>query len=92
MDLAEQALGLVRCGRHRGPVGHVDEHAAHVQIGPGELGQGLVEVVLADVANDHLHAGLGEDAGHAEADAAGAAGDEGDLAVDGLHADRSFRA
>ncbi len=45
----------------------------------------LVEVVLADVSDHHLHARLQERAGHAEADAAGAAGDEGGLVLDVFH-------
>ena len=59
--------------------------ASTVEPGGGELGQCLVDELLPAAADDHLHACPGEREGDAPADAAGAAGDECDLALDVLH-------
>ncbi len=78
MDLAEDALGLLGGAGHAGPVGDVDLDQVQV-VGAGVLGGDLVEVLLQQVGDHHLHARVQERLGHAIADAAGAAGDEGDL-------------
>ncbi len=50
-----------------------------------EPGPGLVDVILPEVGDHHLHAGLDQLLGDAQADARGAAGDQGDLAFQVLH-------
>src|SRR5262249_29990364 len=51
-----------------------------------EVCHGLVQVILPDVGNHHLHPGFfGKDARLAEGDARAAAGDEGDLIFQILH-------
>ncbi len=87
MDLAEARLGF---GRRRGEglaVGDVQPDGVDVAAPlPGlEVLERLVDVVLADVGHDHLHARVDHGPGRAEADAGGAAGDEGDLSFDVLH-------
>ncbi len=48
-------------------------------------GGDLVQVLLQQVGDHHLHAGVQERLDHAVADAGSASGDEGDLTLDGLH-------
>ncbi len=50
-----------------------------------KLARRVGEVPLGQVGDDHLHARRQEHPGHAEADSAGAACDEGDLVLDVLH-------
>ena len=84
MDLAEDALGLVRRALHVGPVTDVypDEMNG---IGAFQLLAHFIEMSPIDIRDDDLHAGFEESSRHAIADAAGAAGDERDLSLKVLH-------
>src|SRR5262245_56972948 len=72
MQLAEPRLGLVRRRAEGGAVGDVELE----EVNSLGFGLRLLDVVVADVRRDHVHAGAGEDPGHAEPDPARAAGDE----------------
>ena len=74
MDLAEPRLGLIGGGRVSVAVGDVELQRQHRA--DAKLGRGLVEMILPDVGDHDVHAGLLQRLGDAEADAGGAAGDE----------------
>ena len=82
MDLAELRLDLVGRGGHGFAVDHVDLDGVDAVLAGLECIERRADLVVADVADDHLHAGFVEHMRLAEADAAGAAGDEGHLAGD----------
>ncbi len=96
--VVEQQVDLVE-GRHRLlggageglAVGHVEPDGVDLAglLPALEILKRGVDAVLADVGHDHLHAGVDEGLGGAEADAGGSAGDEGDLPLDVFHTDRS---
>ena len=63
----------------RGGRGHVGGHADHVGAAARQVGDGPVEGALLDVGQHEPHALGGEPLGQGPPDAAGAAGDDGDL-------------
>ena len=77
MDLAEPRLGGVGGGGEGGAIGDVELERQHAF---AQESARLVEMVLADVGDDDIHAGALQRPGDAEADAARAAGDERGLA------------
>ncbi len=70
-------------------VGHVHTHGVDAIARLLELFHRFVEIGFGAIGDRHFHAGVGEGARDAEADAAVAAGDEGDLAFDILHRSRN---
>ncbi len=87
MDVAEAGLRLVRCGGEPRPVGHVqadDMHRAAL-LDALEPGQGVVQVILPEVGDDHVHTRAHERLGDPQADAARPAGDERGLALEIVH-------
>ena len=76
-------------GRERGAVGDVELQRQHFAL--TEFGDGRVEMILPDIGDHHLHPGLLQRDGDAEADARGAAGDEGCLPRRILHTPTPLR-
>ena len=81
------ALDLIGGAGIGGAVGDVELDGVDLRAALFQLGDGLIERVLAHIGDDHLAARLGEDLGLAEPGAAAAAGDERHLAREILHVD-----
>ncbi len=69
MHGAEHPLGFVGGLDPLLPVGDVEPDRVHRQIGVLEAGHGLIQRVLPDVGDHHLHARACEHLGHAQAHA-----------------------
>ena len=84
MDLAEARFRRIRGAREFGPVGHVQLERKDTS-GRAELRRGSLQMVVADVSDDDIHASAQQRFGDAEADATRAAGHERGLAGQILH-------
>ena len=85
VDLAEDALGLVRRTLNIGAVADINLDEMD-RVGALELLTHFIEMGLIDVGDDDLHAGFQKGPRHAVTDAARATGDESDLSFELLHA------
>jgi hypothetical protein len=79
VDLAERAQRLLGQFLHRLSARHVGPHGEHGRAAVGELGARIVEARFLDVGEHHLHTFGRAPRRHRPADAAGRAGDDGDL-------------
>ena len=81
----EDLLDLIGGGRVGGPVGDVELDGVGRCALVAEVGQRLVESILAHVGDDDLAPGLGEHLGLPEARPRSPSGDEQDLVLEVLH-------
>src|SRR5688572_29106792 len=84
VDLAERIERLLRRVAQAVAVGDIGLHEVH-RVVTGKLLARLGDVLVAPVGEADLHPLLEKRARHAETDAAGPAGDEGDLACQVFH-------
>ena len=70
---------------HLSPLAYVADEALHIHIGGVELGMGGCEGAFLHIEHSHVDPSPGERPHHAEADAGGGAGDDGDLVLHVVH-------
>src|SRR5215475_8702901 len=76
VNSAEQPLHLVRRAIERLAIGHVQPDRMRLPARFIEISHRAIEMILPDVGDNYLHAGVMKHLGHTETDAAPAAGDE----------------
>src|SRR5262245_59999612 len=77
VNFAEHPFHLVRRAVERLTIGHVQPDRMRASARLIEISHRAIKMILPDVGDDYLHAGVMKHLGHTETNAAPAAGDEG---------------
>ena len=85
MHVAERGLGFLRGALDRICAGDIRFDREDIARYLSQYGLGLAQPIRSNVGDDDPHAGLEKDARHAASDAAGAAGDKCDFALEFFH-------
>ena len=85
MNVAERGLGLLRCALDRIQARDIRFEREDVARYLSQDRLGPAQSIVPDVGDDDPHAGLEKNARHTAADAARAAGNERDFALEFLH-------